>query len=185
LLLARVNACLILAWYCDELLEYEKEGFGRSSPAVEQVEGLERGIPWPNSSNLFSRTHSDSLHSFTESASLGLTLSHSLSLPLSPPLFPRVLLSDACCSCLVTITRSLCNTRNSAAWTWTIVIATRYPFAKQDSHAITPISSHHHCLLPCSTSASASPSTSSIDIHITLPAGRAPHSILVLRCPSF
>ena len=36
LLLARVNACLVLEWYCDELLEYEKMVSAAASPAVQK-----------------------------------------------------------------------------------------------------------------------------------------------------
>jgi hypothetical protein len=111
LLLARVNAC----WYTSgTVTSYWSTKKRVSAAAVQQ--SLSRGPrTWnsmADSSNLFSLSNSDSsLHSFTESASLGLTLSHtlSLSLPLclSPPLFPRVLLSDDCCCCLVTITLAL------------------------------------------------------------------------------
>jgi len=108
LLLARVNACLVQQWYCDELLEYKSRKRGLKPQQSSKDLGLERGMVF-----------TPHFHSRTESAS---HLTYSLSLPplsLGPCLSPRVplLCPTTAAVCLVTIALSLCNTRNSAAWT--------------------------------------------------------------------
>jgi hypothetical protein len=121
------GSCKMHAWYMSgTATSYwsTKRGFRPQQSISRAVEGLERGIAWPILP-IFSLSNSlglltSSIHRVSVSWSHSLTLS--LPLCLSPPLFPRVLLSDDCRPCLVTITLSLCNTRNSAAWTIAITI---------------------------------------------------------------
>jgi hypothetical protein len=67
LLLARVNACLVQQWYCDELLEYKSRKRGLKPQQSSKDLGLERGMVF-----------TPHFHSRTESASLSPTLSLSL-----------------------------------------------------------------------------------------------------------
>ena len=126
-----------------------------------------------DSSNLFSR-ELGLLTSFIRRVSVSFSLTLSLPLCLSPPLFPRVLLSDDYCCLVTTISLSLCTvpkTRNSAAWTIAIAIS---PSLRQNNAITTAphtaISATNTNIitsslqsLPWPTSTSTSPSTN-IDI---------------------
>jgi hypothetical protein len=115
------------AWYLSgTVTSYwsTKRGF---RPQQVQQSSSPRPRTWnstADSSNLFSR-ELGLLTSFIRRVSVSFSLTLSLPLCLSPPLFPRVLLSDDCCCLVTTISLSLCKvpkTRNSAAWTIAIAI---------------------------------------------------------------
>jgi hypothetical protein len=164
------------AWYLSgTVTSYwsTKRGF---RPQQVQQSSSPRPRTWnstADSSNLFSR-ELGLLTSFIRRVSVSFSLTLSLPLCLSPPLFPRVLLSDDCCCLVTTISLSLCKvpkTRNSAAWTIAIAIS----LSLRQNNAITTaphtaISATNTSIitsplqsLPWPTSTSTSPSTN-IDI---------------------
>jgi hypothetical protein len=87
----------------------------------------------------------------------------------------------------VTIALSLCSTRNSAAWTIAIPPSNKHYSLQQQQHGLLP-SLNTAVIINTDISISIDSSTD-IDIvsniDIALPGARSPHSILVLRCPSF
>jgi hypothetical protein len=98
LLLARVNACLVLEWYCDEATGVQKRA---QAAAVQQRKDLGPRT-WKSTA---------------DSSSLLTSIIHSPSQRLTYSLTTRASVRRHGCCCLVTIAISLCNTRNSAAWT--------------------------------------------------------------------
>jgi hypothetical protein len=158
-----------------------KEGSGRSSPVQQSKDlGLERGIRRPILLHSSLRIHEPSQR-LTYFLSFLLFLS--VSLPL-PSLTTRASVRRHCC-CLVTIALSRCNTRNSAACTITTVSLYQTnitPFNKQ--HRLLPstlLSASTPTLEPASTSAPASPSTSTAISTSRYPALARPTQ----SCPSF
>jgi hypothetical protein len=67
LLLARVNACLVQQWYCDELLEYKSRKRGLKPQQSSKDLGLERGMVF--TPHFHSRTESASHLTYSLSSS--------------------------------------------------------------------------------------------------------------------